>query len=210
MGGQKREAVDASLDGKSYLERARRVGVQLGASPITTSVTSEEGEGEFLVELYERGAEPAGEAGLQRCRGHLRRDAKLEPDYKDANSLQRPWPTWSRSTGRARPIWRAVTTAKAYDELDQGGGHDAVTRTPGSCAIRPTSVAIPSVCCPSPVRCARRMDTHRVQVRHHGAHGTGRSFHQGRGPRENIDRILRNSARGRSGGSDEATGRAGG
>ncbi|MCB0809685.1 MAG: hypothetical protein KDB96_10435 [Flavobacteriales bacterium] len=123
MGGQKREAVDAYLDGKSYLERARRVGVQLEI-PDHYKRDFEEVKGEFLVELYERGQSLLEKQDFKGAEATFAEIAKLEPDYKDANSLQ--------ALAYLEPLYRQGKAdlegghyRKAYDELDKVVAKDA-------------------------------------------------------------------------------------
>ena len=123
MGGQKRDAVNAYLDGKSYYERVQRLGVQLDI-PDHYRRDFEQVKGEFLVELYQRGTELMEKQDFKAAEATFSEIARLEPDYKDATSLQ--------SVAYLEPLYRQGSVdleaghyRKAYDALNKVVTKDA-------------------------------------------------------------------------------------
>ncbi|MCB0790475.1 MAG: hypothetical protein H6595_14005 [Flavobacteriales bacterium] len=108
-------AVDAYLQAKSYAERAGKLGVQLDIADHYKS-DFEQVKGAYLVELYTRGQEQMAGQRFQEAERTFERIAQIEPDYKDASSLQ--------SIAYLEPLYRSAKNAldvgqyrKAYEDL---------------------------------------------------------------------------------------------
>ena len=87
MGGAKGVAVQAYLDAVEYLQRVSRAGVQLEiADHYRTDF--EKVKGEHLVDLYSEGQALFEKEEFPAAEKVFARIAKLEPNYKDASSLQ--------------------------------------------------------------------------------------------------------------------------
>ncbi len=123
MGSSKGEAVAAYQDAKNYQERVQRLGVQLEV-PDHYRSDFERVKGEYLVELYTEGQGQLERQDFKAAEITFAKIAKLEPNYKDASSLQ--------SIAYLEPLYRAGKTdleagryRKAYDELDRVVQKDA-------------------------------------------------------------------------------------
>ena len=87
MGGAKGEAVQAYLDAVDFKERVSRAGVQLEiADHYRTDF--DKVKGEHLVDLYNEGQALFEKEDFAAAERIFARIAKLEPNYKDASSLQ--------------------------------------------------------------------------------------------------------------------------
>ncbi len=87
VGGSKGDAVAAYQDAISYQERVRYAGVMLDI-PDQYKIDYEKVKGEYLVELYSEGQALFEKEEFPAAEKIFARIAKLEPNYKDANSLQ--------------------------------------------------------------------------------------------------------------------------
>lgn len=123
MGSAKGEAVAAYLDAKAYQERIGRLGVVLEI-PDHYRTDFERVKDEHLVELYNDGQALMAKEDYKAAEAVFARIARLEPNYKDASSLQ--------SIAYLEPLYRqgkkdleAKAFRKAYGELDQVVKRDA-------------------------------------------------------------------------------------
>lgn len=123
VGDEKGDAVQAFLDGKAYMERVQRVGVSLEIAD-NYRRDFEEVKGQFLVELYSKGQQQLTAQDYKGAEATFAQIAKLEPNYKDASSLQ--------SIAYLEPLYRSGTQAlgakrwrKAYDDLSKVVEKDA-------------------------------------------------------------------------------------
>lgn len=87
MGEQKRDAVQAYLDGTAYADRVSRLGVVLEV-PDHYKRDFEEVKGAYLVELYQRGTALMEKQDFKAAEAVFAEIGKLEPAYKDAQSLK--------------------------------------------------------------------------------------------------------------------------
>ncbi len=87
MGGAKGEAVQAYLDAVDYQQRVSRAGVQLEIAD-HYKTDFEKVKGEHLVDLYNEGQALFEKEEFPAAEKVFARIAKLEPNYKDASSLQ--------------------------------------------------------------------------------------------------------------------------
>lgn len=117
MGSAKREAVETYLDAKLYQERVGRLGVVLDI-PDHYKADFERVKGEYLVELYNEGQALLEQQQFKAAEDVFARIAKLEPNYKDASSLQ--------AVAYLEPLYRqgkadlaANQFRKAYTSLDK-------------------------------------------------------------------------------------------
>jgi curli biogenesis system outer membrane secretion channel CsgG len=116
MGTAKGEAVAAYLDAKAYQERIGRLGVVLDI-PDHYRTDFERVKGEHLVDLYNEGQALMEKQEFKSAEAVFARIARLEPNYKDANSLQ--------AIAYLEPLYRAGKAdlaagafRKAYASLD--------------------------------------------------------------------------------------------
>ncbi|HRH39123.1 MAG TPA: hypothetical protein PK760_12295, partial [Flavobacteriales bacterium] len=116
MGDAKGDAVEAYLAAKSYQERIGRLGVVLDI-PDHYRTDFERVKGEYLVELYNEGQGLMDKQEFKSAEAVFAKIARLEPNYKDANSLQ--------SIAYLEPLYRAGKVdlgagayRKAYTSLD--------------------------------------------------------------------------------------------
>jgi tetratricopeptide (TPR) repeat protein len=123
VGSAKGEAVAAYLDASAYQERIARLGVSLEIADHYKS-DFETVKGEYLVELYNEGQALMEKQEFKAAELVFAKIAKLEPNYKDASSLQ--------SIAFLEPLYRAGKShlaagafRKAYGELDQVVKKDA-------------------------------------------------------------------------------------
>jgi len=117
MGGDRRTAVSSYLEAMSYRDRVQRMGVTLDV-PSHFQSDFERVKGEHLMDLYEQGQELLERqdyAGAERLFSEI---ARLEPNYKDASSLQ--------AVAYLEPLYQAGKAdlkaglyRKAYDEFDR-------------------------------------------------------------------------------------------
>ncbi len=117
MGGDRRTAVNTYLEAMSYRDRVQRMGVMLEV-PDHYKADFDRVKGEHLMDLYEQGQdllERQDYGGAERLFAEI---AKLEPNYKDANSLQ--------AVAYLEPLYQAGMAdlqaglyRKAYDEFDR-------------------------------------------------------------------------------------------
>ncbi|MEO8588298.1 MAG: CsgG/HfaB family protein [Flavobacteriales bacterium] len=117
VGSSKGDAVAAYLDAKAYQERVERAGVILEI-PDHYKTDFEQVKGEYLVELYTEGQGLMEKQDFKGAEAVFARIAKLEPNYKDASSLQ--------SVAYLEPLYRA---GKA--DLEAGNyrkAHDALSK----------------------------------------------------------------------------------
>jgi tetratricopeptide (TPR) repeat protein len=113
--GTRADAVNAFLQARAYQERVQRVGVVLEiADHYRTDF--ERVKGEHLVDLYNQGQTLLEQQQFASAEGLFAQIARLEPNYKDASSLQR--------VAYLEPLYRAGKAdleagrfRKAYDEL---------------------------------------------------------------------------------------------
>ncbi|MFN3875094.1 MAG: CsgG/HfaB family protein [Flavobacteriales bacterium] len=108
MGSGKAEAVQAFLDAKAYYERIQRLGVALEI-PDHYRADFERVKNEYLIDLYNEGQELMAKEDYRAAEQVFARIARLEPNYKDASSLQR--------TAYLEPLYRqgkADLEAKAF------------------------------------------------------------------------------------------------
>lgn len=117
VGSAKGEAVQTYLDAKSYQERIGRLGVVLDI-PDHYKVDFERVKGEHLVDLYNEGQALMEQQQFKAAEEVFARIARLEPNYKDANSLQ--------AVAYLEPLYRAGKAdleaklyRKAYASLDK-------------------------------------------------------------------------------------------
>lgn len=87
MGGAKGEAVAAYLDAVAYRDRVKYAGVVIDI-PDHYKADFEKVKGEHLIDLYNEGQALFEKEEFAAAERVFARIAKLEPDYKDANSLQ--------------------------------------------------------------------------------------------------------------------------
>ena len=85
--GTKADAVDAYLNAKLYQERVDRLGVKLEI-PDHYRTEFEKIKGEHLVELYNEGQALMEKQDFKNAEAVFASIARLEPNYKDATSLQ--------------------------------------------------------------------------------------------------------------------------
>lgn len=123
MGSAKGDAVAAYLDAKAYQERIGRLGVVLDI-PDHYKADFERVKGEHLVELYNEGQALMAKEDYKAAEQVFARIARLEPNYKDASSLQ--------SIAYLEPLYRqgrsdleAKAYRKAYAALDKVVQRDA-------------------------------------------------------------------------------------
>lgn len=123
MGTAKGEAVAAYLDAKTYQERIGRLGVVLEI-PDHYKSDFERVKGEYLVELYNEGQGLMAKEDYKGAEAVFAKIARLEPNYKDAISLQ--------SIAYLEPLYRqgridleAGSYRKAYASLDKVVAKDA-------------------------------------------------------------------------------------
>ncbi len=123
MGGDRRNAVNTYLEAMTYRDRVQRMGVTLEV-PDHYKADFERVKGEHLMSVYQQGQEHLERldyAGAEKLFAEI---AKLEPNYKDANSLQ--------ALAYLEPLYqagvndlRAGLYRKAYDEFDRIVQRDA-------------------------------------------------------------------------------------
>lgn len=123
MGTAKGEAVAAYLEAKSYQERIGRLGVVLDI-PDHYKADFERVKGEHLVDLYNEGQALLEKQDFKSAEAVFAKIARLEPNYKDANSLQ--------AIAYLEPLYRAGKTdlaagafRKAYESLNNVVAKDA-------------------------------------------------------------------------------------
>lgn len=123
VGSAKGEAVATYLDAKAYQERIGRLGVVLEI-PDHYKADFEQVKGEHLVELYTEGQALMEQQQFKAAEEVFARIARLEPNYKDANSLQ--------AVAYLEPLYRqgkndlaAGQYRKAYASLDKVVAKDA-------------------------------------------------------------------------------------
>lgn len=124
MGNDRREVVNAFLHASAYADRVQRMGVMLEI-PDHHRRDFERVKGEHLVDLYERGQQLMEEQDFKGAQALFAEISKLEPEYKDAGSLQR--------VAYLEPLYRAGKAdleagryRRAFNELDQ-----VVAKDPG-------------------------------------------------------------------------------
>lgn len=117
MGTDKGAAVQAYLDARAYQERVSHAGVVLEI-PDHYKNDFEQVKGEHLVELYNEGQALMERQEFKAAEAVFARIAKLEPNYKDANSLQ--------AVAYLEPLYRAGKAdleagnyRKSYDALNK-------------------------------------------------------------------------------------------
>lgn len=115
MGNNKAQAVAAYLDAKRYQDLVGRLGVVLDI-PDHYSTDFERVKGEHLVDLYDQGQALMAKQDFRAAEQVFAQIAKLEPNYKDASSLQ--------AVAYLEPLYRAGALdleagryRKAYEEL---------------------------------------------------------------------------------------------
>jgi len=87
VGGSKGDAVAAYQDAKNYQDRARAAGVVLDI-PDSYKTDFDKVKGEHVVDLYNEGQALFEKEDFPAAERVFARIAKLEPNYKDASSLQ--------------------------------------------------------------------------------------------------------------------------
>jgi len=130
MESAKGDAVNAYLDAKLYQERVGRLGVVLDI-PDHYRTDFERVKGEYLVELYNEGQAKMAKEDYRAAEQVFAKIARLEPNYKDASSLQ--------SIAYLEPLYRAGKSdlaagayRKAYGSLDQVVKRDAAYKDAGA------------------------------------------------------------------------------
>lgn len=113
MGGAKGEAVQAYLDAVDYQDRVSRAGVQLEIAD-HYKTDFDKVKGEHLVDLYNEGQALFEKEDFPAAERVFARIAKLEPNYKDASSLQ--------SVAYLEPLYRLGKT-----DLEAGNYRKAYT-----------------------------------------------------------------------------------
>jgi tetratricopeptide (TPR) repeat protein len=204
MGSNKGEAVAAYLEAKRYQEQVGRLGVVLDI-PDHYRTDFERVKGEHLVELYDQGQALLNKQDFRAAETVFAKIAKLEPNYKDASSLQ--------AVAYLEPLYRAGKAdleggryRKAYDELGRVVEKDpaykdatalrqeALTKGQYTIAVLPFTSA------------TKRTDiTSRVQAHAMTALVETKDPFLKVVDRENIDRILEEQRLGLSGVVDEQT-----
>lgn len=123
VGGNKETAVNAYLDAKSYADRVQRAGVTLEV-PDSYQADFEQVKGEYLVELYTQGQDLLAKQDYKAAEGVFAKIGRLEPNYKDAGSLQ--------NVAYLEPLYRSARTSleagnyrSAYADLDKVVAKDA-------------------------------------------------------------------------------------
>lgn len=123
MGDARGEAVAAYQDAKAYQERIGRLGVVLDIAEHYRS-DFERVKGEYLLELYNEGQALLAKEDHKAAEQVFAKIIRLEPNYKDANSLQ--------SIAYLEPLYRmgkadleANAYRKAYGSLDKVVTRDA-------------------------------------------------------------------------------------
>ncbi len=113
--GAKADAVNTYLDARNYQERVQRLGVVLEI-PDHYRNDYENVKGAYLIELYDEGQALLDKQDFKGAELVFGRISKLEPNYKDANSL--------RSIAYLEPLYRAGVAdlqagryRRAYDEF---------------------------------------------------------------------------------------------
>jgi curli biogenesis system outer membrane secretion channel CsgG/Flp pilus assembly protein TadD len=204
MGDSKGEAVSAYLEAKRYQEQVQRLGVVLEV-PDHYKADFDRVKGEHLVDLYDQGQALLAKQDFRGAEQVFSQIAKLEPNYKDASSLQ--------AVAYLEPLYRAGMSdleggryRKAYDELSRVVEKDASYKDAASLrqqALTKGQYTIAVLPFTSDVK--RAEITSRVQ-----AHAMT-SLVETKDPflkvvdRENIDRILEEQRLGLSGIVDEQT-----
>jgi tetratricopeptide (TPR) repeat protein len=117
MGNDKAAAVAAFLEAQSYQQRVQRMGVMLEI-PDHYRTDFERVKGDHLVELYDEGQDLLAQQDFRSAELVFAKIAKLEPNYKDASSLQR--------VAFLEPLYQAGKAdlangrfRQAFDELDR-------------------------------------------------------------------------------------------
>jgi curli biogenesis system outer membrane secretion channel CsgG len=87
VGDDKEAAVNAYLNAKDYQDRVQRAGVTLDI-PDSYAQDYKQVKGEYLVQLYTQGHDLLDKKDYGAAEAVFGKIAKLEPGYKDANSLQ--------------------------------------------------------------------------------------------------------------------------
>lgn len=87
MGGDRRNAVNTYLEAISYRDRVQRMGVIL-EMPDHYKADFDRVKGEHLMSVYQQGQELLERQDFSGAERLFAEIARLEPDYKDANSLQ--------------------------------------------------------------------------------------------------------------------------
>lgn len=123
MGDDKEAAVNAFLTAKDYQGRVERAGVVLEI-PENYANDFKQVKGEYLVQLYTLGHEQLDRKEYTAAEATFAKIGKLEPGYKDANSLQ--------DIAFLEPLYTSGKAAlaagqfrKAYADLDKVTGRDA-------------------------------------------------------------------------------------
>jgi len=204
MGANKGEAVSVYLEAVAYQERVRRMGVVIEV-PDHYRADFERVKGEHLVELYDEGQALLEKQDFRAAEAVFTRIAKLEPGYKDANSL--------RTLAYMEPLYRAGKAdleagryRKAHDELARvtakdPGYKDAATLLQECLAKGRYSIAV------LPFTSANNRNDVAAKAQAHAMTELTRSSD----PflkvvdRENMDRILAEQRMGLSGVVDEQT-----
>lgn len=117
MGDDRRTAVRTYLEAMAYRDRVERTGVKLEV-PDHYRTDFDRVKGEHLMTLYQEGQELLEREDYQGAEKLFAEIAKLEPDYKDASSLQ--------TVAYLEPLYRAGKAdlekglyRKAYSEFDR-------------------------------------------------------------------------------------------
>lgn len=130
MGGAKQDAVEAYLEAKAYHDLVERQGVTLEIADHYKQ-DFEQVKGEYLVELYNKGQDLLSKQDYKGAEATFAQIAKLEPNYKDASSLQ--------NIAYLEPLYRSGKDAldgkryrKAYDDLGKVVAKDAGYKDAGA------------------------------------------------------------------------------
>jgi tetratricopeptide (TPR) repeat protein len=123
MGAAKGTAVEAFLTAQAYADRAQMLGVTLEI-PDHYKTDYAQVKGEYLVELYTEGQDLMAKQDFKAAEVVFAKIAALEPNYKDANSLQ--------SIAYVEPLYRSGKASldagkyrAAYADLDKVVAKDA-------------------------------------------------------------------------------------
>lgn len=115
MGDDREAAVNAFLSAKDYQDRVQRAGVNIEI-PDSYLADFKQVKNEYLLELYTQGQDLLAQGEYNKAEVLFAKIGKLEPDYKDAGSLQ--------DVAYLEPLYLSGKSAlgaaqyrKAYDDL---------------------------------------------------------------------------------------------
>lgn len=204
MDGSKAEAVQTYLDAESYRDRVSRAGVVLEI-PDSYKADFEKVKGEHLVELYNEGQGLFEREEFAAAEKVFARIAKLEPNYKDASSLQ--------NVAYVEPLYRLASAdlqagnyRKAYTQftkvIDKNSSYKDATNLRQECLTKGqfTVAVLPFTAADNSSTMAAKVQAHAMTA----LTSTNDPFLKVV-DRENIERILEEQRLGLSGVVDEQT-----